>query len=166
MLKSISCIQNAKHFCTRKVWKNFLYCWKYIKTSLQCFIQIFRIYADSYFLGFNDHRQLKTQGVGSLTGVKMFIFCNLFQLLTMLLMQWALFWVDVLRVLLFHHALSSISLQADPHLQKYLNIRRLKCFLLRGVVDSCLTSRMFSFLQFRSSMCCSYLFLMSGMQPY
>lgn len=55
------------------------------------------------------------------------------------------------------------SLPDDTHLQKHLDILRITSSL-RGVIDSCLTSRMFSLLQFRSSMCCRDLFLMSDMQ--
>lgn len=69
-------------------------------------------------LGLTTIKQLETQGVGSLTGVIMFIFCNLS------LLQWALFWVDVLRVVRFHQELSGISLPDDPHFKKHLDILR------------------------------------------
>lgn len=79
-------------------------------------------------------------------------------------MQLALFWVYELRVVRFYKTTKWYFPSRRPTTSKKYGYSSNNCFFLRGVVDSCLTSRMFSSLQFKSSMCCRDLFPMNGMQ--
>lgn len=170
-LSSSTC-QNQFHpsktlntFARWKVWKNVFYCWKWIMTFLSALFRSLGSMKILILFGLTTIKQLETQMVGSLTCVIMFIFCNMSSsAFNCAFNAMGTFLSGCTTGCTFSSWTRWYFSSRRPPPSKSSGYSSNNCFLLRGVVDSCLTSRMFSSLQFRSSMCCRDLFPISGMQ--